>query len=95
VIAMTLDEAVAAFKRELPNWWWSVAECHVSVHGGCGPGWPAYQNDPRDEYIDALDIELDKPSGPRGGEGPDPTPADLIMALIKAAKAARAAREAA
>jgi hypothetical protein len=34
---MTLDEAVATFKRELPGWWWKVMECWQSCEAECGP----------------------------------------------------------
>jgi hypothetical protein len=91
---MTLDEAVAAFKRELPGWFWSVSECSVSVHGCCGADWGSHSYQDGDLDLEPIDIELDKPSSPyRGGDRPDPTPADLIMALIEAARAARANRK--
>jgi hypothetical protein len=45
--------------------------------------------------LEPVEVEIDKPSGPRGGTGDDPTPADVLMALIEKVKAAReAAREA-
>jgi hypothetical protein len=35
--AVTMDEAIAAFKREFPNWYCSITECWVSIHGHCSP----------------------------------------------------------
>lgn len=89
---ISLDEAVATFKRELPNWWWSITECWVSIHGECAPDWtPGYSEHP-DRGIKAVELEIDKPSGPRGkGGNPDPTPAEFIMMLLEKAKTARAA----
>jgi hypothetical protein len=88
---MTLDEAVAIFKRELPLWWWSVCECQTSVHGNCGPEPQSGYQTPEDFDIEPFDVEIYKPSGPWGdGVGEDPTPAQLLMAMIEKAKATRA-----
>ena len=88
---MTLDEAVAIFKRELPNWWWSVTECWVSCHGTCGPDWVPGYREHEDYGLDPIDVEIDKPSGPRGnGIGDDPTPAQILLVMVEKAKAAKA-----
>jgi hypothetical protein len=34
---MSIDEAVAKFKDELPGWWYSLADCSVSADASCGP----------------------------------------------------------
>jgi hypothetical protein len=87
---MTLDQAMAIFKFELPNWVWSITECWVSIRGYCAPDWiPGYQ-DHEDYGIEQVELEIAKPSGPRGGSGPDPTPAEFLMALLDKAKEAKA-----
>jgi hypothetical protein len=96
---MTLDEAVATFKRELPNWYWSITECDVSIHGQCGPcATPGYQDRP-DYGVEPVELEIYKPSGPRGNwagvVGDDPTPAQFMMMLLEKAKEACAAKAAA
>jgi hypothetical protein len=64
------------------------------VHGNCGPDWiPGYQGDP-DYGLENIDVELEKASGPRGGVGEDPTPAQVLMVMPNKAKAARAAKQA-
>jgi hypothetical protein len=86
-----MDEAIAAFKRELPNWYWSITECWVSIHGECGSDWtPGYQDHP-DFGVKPVELELGKPSGSWGGTGGDPTPVQFLMMLLEKAKAARAA----
>ena len=35
--AADLEAAIAEFKRQLPGWWFSVAECSVSCDASCGP----------------------------------------------------------
>lgn len=32
-----LEEEIAAFKRQLPGWWFTVGECQVSADASCGP----------------------------------------------------------
>lgn len=32
-----LEEAITAFKRQLPGWWFTVGECQVSADASCGP----------------------------------------------------------
>lgn len=34
---MTLDEAIAKFRAELPGWWWTIGDCSVSADASCGP----------------------------------------------------------
>lgn len=75
---MTLDEAVAVFRLELPDWWWSVTECQISCHGNCGPD--SHRHD--DHGLPVIDVEIPKPS----------TPADVLMAMMAKVKAAKAAR---
>jgi hypothetical protein len=88
---MTLDEGVTTFKRELPNWWWSVSESWVLCQGHCGPdSTPGHEAD----EIEIIDVEISKPSGPRGiGGGDDPTPADVVILMLEKAKAAVAAKQ--
>jgi hypothetical protein len=87
---MTLDEAVEIFKRELPKWRWSITDSWVSINGYCAPDWtPGYQ-DHEDYGIEQVELEMNKPSGPRGGTGPDPTPAEFLMMLLAKAKEVKA-----
>ena len=32
-----LEDAIAAFKADLPGWWFTVGECQVSADASCGP----------------------------------------------------------
>lgn len=32
-----LAGVIAAFRRELPGWWFTVGECSVSADASCGP----------------------------------------------------------
>lgn len=32
-----LEEAIETLQRELPGWWWSVGNCHVSADATIGP----------------------------------------------------------
>ena len=34
---MSIDEAVAKFKTDLPGWWYSLGDCSVSADASCGP----------------------------------------------------------
>jgi hypothetical protein len=80
---MTLNEAVAIFERELPEWWWTVGQCKVSAHASAAPDYRV-----SDDQI-ASDKRFDR------GFHEDLkhtsqtfTPADALLAVLKAAKAA-------
>lgn len=32
-----IEKVIARFRRELPNWWYSLGECQVSCDASCGP----------------------------------------------------------
>jgi hypothetical protein len=70
----------------------------MSIHGECGPGWvPGYRDNPefaKDSGLKPVELEVGKPSGPWGGTGDDPTPAQFLMMLLDKAKAVRAAHHA-
>ena len=35
--ATDLEAAIAEFKGQLPGWWFSVGECHISADASCAP----------------------------------------------------------
>ncbi len=80
---MTIDEAIAKFRRELPGWWWSIGDCSVSADASCGPE----LNGP-----DAHLVKIDK-----FGKGFDcdlrqsASPIESLLTVLEHAKAAKAA----
>jgi hypothetical protein len=90
---MTLDEAVAAFTKELPGWWRSVGDCSVSAHASCGP--EGQHQGGVDAYL--LDSEARLPREKRAFDNgfhadlPQPsTPALALLNVLEQAKAAKA-----
>lgn len=35
--AISLDEAVSLFEKELPGWWWTMGNCNCSADASCAP----------------------------------------------------------
>ena len=89
--AVTMDEAIAAFKRKFPNWYWSITECWVSIHGHCSPDWtPGHQDHP-DRGIKSVKLEIGNRAV--GRKGHDPTPASFLVEKARAARAAHCERD--
>ena len=34
---MTESDAIAKFKKELPDWWFTIGECSLTCDASCGP----------------------------------------------------------
>jgi hypothetical protein len=86
---MTLQEAIDEFERSLPNWWWKLISCAVSIEADCAPDVNtdislAEASKVDERFVWGFTVEL------RHTEKRTYTPAEALMAVMKEAKKARA-----
>ena len=80
--AAGLEAAIDKLYRELPGWWWSVGNCHVSADATIGP-----DREGPDRHLLRF-AEFD--NGIDGSLGHPATMAEAMLAAIEAGKAAKA-----
>lgn len=81
-----LEAAIIEFKRQLPGWWFSVAECQVSADASCAPTRESY-------HIDLIPIDSRFDSGFHADLPQPATMADALRVVMKEALEAVASAE--
>jgi hypothetical protein len=76
-----LEEAIETLQRELPDWWWSLGNCHISADATIGPDYAG-----RDAHLLKLK-EFDE-----GIDGSLLHPATVAEALLHAIELAKKAK---
>jgi hypothetical protein len=84
-LAITLDQAVALFTRELAGWWWLAGNSDNSAHASCGP----YRSGPDGGLVDIESTIFD--SGFHADLRQLSTPAQALLNVLEQAKACKAA----
>lgn len=81
-MTVTLDEAIAKFRAELPGWWWTIGDCSVSADASCGPD----RNGPDADLLqwkvfdDGFHCDMCQPA----------SPVDSLLDVLEQGKAERA-----
>lgn len=77
-----LEAAIETLQRELPGWWWSLGNCHVSADATIGPDASGPDKDllKIKEFDEGIDGTLLHPA----------TVADALLNAIELAKEAKA-----
>lgn len=77
-----IEAVIARFRRELPDWWYSLGECQVSCDASCSPT-------SLSEDIDLIPMD---PRFDHGFHADVPQPSELKTALLIVLHDAKAAR---